>query len=905
MEANPRKLYELLFTGNQFVIPVFQRKYVWKKQNWERLWDDIEALRENGATAHFMGSIVTAPHKIEPGTIPQYVVIDGQQRMITLVALLAAIRDEAKGADTGTLAEQIQKQYLVHEFAKGDMKFKVFPRLLDRDSFFALVNGTPTDADGSGITEAYRFFRTQIAASDTGDDAKYLSELFTAVTQQLAFVSITLDADQNPWAIFETLNARGVPLKQGDLIRNHMFMSVALDEQDEFDDEHWRPFEQLFEASSEGDAIPPEDFYRAFLMRGGTYVRPENAYLAFQRDPDVRSQSPAALTALLAEYLRCFAWIHRPRTAPSSDLTRELSRLRRLDVTATYPLVLSLLWRFHQGELSAADAAESVRAIQAYHIRRSICGWSTTDYARAMPGIIAKLEDENVREGLICSLAAKGWPTDEAFAKALPDYPVYKRFLKLTRVLLLALEDPDAHKEKVDVEMLLDDSTISIEHVMPQTIGTDKNGLAWREMLGDEWQVAQQSLLHTIGNLTLTGYNTPLSNRPYAWKRDEFAKSNLGLNKWFAEVPEWTPEAIRERGARLTQRILGLWPSAAAMEPAAADVEPDELQGGPSLSWAEAEPLYVQFREAYAQHLSDSSEGYELLATNSPYYWPVVTGLRWASIYVIARASRRDLTVQAHMYSNSSATAFNMLRRHADEIESGVGMPVSWVAKQGSPGRNIELTRPLDLSNKDSWPERNAWATSCIKALVQALSPLLGRELPFGEARQWTEQEFYAELCARCPAAEAPTRRLVEWAIGHGLRIAWGNWTKTALFTVMCPSGQDWLRLFKVTSDNGLVILFSYLAETSEFASEESRALVLEQLNAIGPFDLPSSVIQGEPVVPLMVLDDPETRASFLEFVALIAGRLKGDHAAEAAALPPRSDGFTVDADVTGGGPNG
>ena len=128
------------------------------------------------------------------------------------------------------------------------------------------------------------------------------------------------------------------------------------------------------------------------------------------------------------------------------------------------------------------------------------------------------------------------------------------------------------------------------------------------------------------------------------------------------------------------------------MEPAAADVEPDELQGGPSLSWAEDEPLYIQFREALAQHLRDSSEGYGLLETNSPYYWPVATGLRWASIYVIPRASRRDLTVQAHMYSNSSATAFTMLRQRADEIECGVGMPVSWVAKQGSLGRNIELT---------------------------------------------------------------------------------------------------------------------------------------------------------------------------------------------------------------------
>jgi uncharacterized protein with ParB-like and HNH nuclease domain len=882
MEANPRKLYELLFGGNQFVIPVFQRKYVWKKPNWERLWDDIQALRENGSSAHFMGSIVTVPYKVELGTVPQYVVIDGQQRMITLVVLLAAIRDEAKGADADTLPEQVQKQYLIHEFASGDMKYKVFPRLLDRDAFFDVIEGKPADGDASGITDAYRFFRAQIAASGSSGKAKYLKELFAAVTQQLAFVSITLDADQNPWAIFETLNARGVPLKQGDLIRNHMFMRVPLGEQDEFDEKHWRPFEQRFEAGPDGDAIPPEDFYRDFLMRRGTYVRPENTYLAFQRDPDVQAYSPVALTAFLTEYLDCYAWIHRPHTAPSSDLARELSRLRRLDVTATYPLVLNLLWRYHQGEMSAKDAAESVRAIQSYHIRRSICGWSTTDYARAMPGIVAKLDEGNVRKSLICSLAAKGWPADEAFAKALPEYPVYKRYLKLTRVLLLALEDLDTHKEKVDVGALLDHGVISIEHVMPQSIGTDKQGLAWREMLGENWQEIQQSLLHSIGNLTLTGYNTKLSNGDFDWKREEFAKSKLALNSWFSEVHEWNADAIRERGRKLTDQVIAIWPSAGAMEPAAVDVQSDEMQGGPTLSWDEAKPLYLEFWEGFQQHLQGSNDPLELMDGGSPYYVLVAAGMRWSDIAVIARASKGDLTVQLQMYGTWSPTAFNLLRQHTDKIEADIGKPVTWVAKQGSPARRIELVRPLDLTNKSAWPEQYEWAASAIHALVRALTPLLGRKLPLGEAQQWTEPEFYVELGARCPAAEAVARRIVEWAVAHGLKIAWGNWTKTPLFTVMSPSGQDWVRLFKVSADNGLSILFAYLAETPAFASEDSRAQLLKQVNAIAPFDLPPEVINGEPVVPLTVLSDPETRAGFLELIASIAEGLNAGQAEEA-----------------------
>ena len=173
MDANPRKLYEFLHAGNQFVIPVFQRKYVWKKKNWERLWEDLQALSEAAEKLHFMGSIVSVPYHSEPGEPPQFLVIDGQQRMITLVTLLAAIRDEAKAAGDDLLARQIQTDYLIHQYAEGDLRYKVFPRLRDRGAFFALVDEAPDGADGSGITEAYRYFRDQIAASGAEGRAAY------------------------------------------------------------------------------------------------------------------------------------------------------------------------------------------------------------------------------------------------------------------------------------------------------------------------------------------------------------------------------------------------------------------------------------------------------------------------------------------------------------------------------------------------------------------------------------------------------------------------------------------------------------------------------------------------------------------------------------------------------------
>ena len=873
MEANPRKLYDLLFAGNQFVIPVFQRKYVWKKPNWERLWDDIEGLQEDGGAAHFMGSIVTAPYKTEPGTIPQYIVIDGQQRLITLVTLLAAIRDEARVAAVGTLPDQIQKQYLVHEFGSGDTRFKVFPRLLDRDAYFALVEGEPQVTDGSGMTDAYRFFRAQISGAKTADMARYVTELFAAVTQRLAFVSITLDAEQNPWAIFETLNARGVVLKQSDLIRNHMFMKVPLGEQDDFDDKHWRAFEQLFEAGEDAAAIPPEDFYRDFLMRNGGYVRPETTYLSFQADPLVKSTPSVELTFVLSAYLRCYSWIHRPRTAPDKSLTRELSRLRQLSIGATYPLVLDILWRYSQDELSGVEAARCVQAISAFYIRRAVCGWSAGGYYKSMPAAIPMIDASDVVGSLTRYLAARGWPTNDEFERVLLDYPLYRRFLRVARVMLLALEDPDAHKENVDVEMLLDKGTISIEHVMPQTIRDDEYGMAWQAMLGEDWQADKERWLHAIGNLTLTGYNTPLSNRPYAWKREEFAKSHLGLNDWFATREAWDAVAIEQRGTALTQRVVELWPSAGVFDASAAGIAVEDLESKPSLTGAQLEPLYIKFWQGMDEHLKSTDDHLTLRGTDT-WYRSVDPRLRWAGTYVVTRGTARELVVQVEARATWSPTVFNFLQMHRDRIEQGLGPRIDWLTPEGSDQRKLEVKHPLDLSAEAKWPEYYEWLRHTINALHDALVPLLGLNLPRGEQQAWSEKSFFEELATRCPSADKPSRRLIESLVTDDFCVSWGDWAKTAVMLIDVPTSDSSVRIARLYADNSVSVHFNNLKATEAFASDDSRHELLSRLNAIRPFELPESVIVKEPYVPLMILDDPETRASFLELLKWVRQRL-------------------------------
>lgn len=331
MQVSERKLKDLLHTGDQFVIPVFQREYVWRERDWERLWDDLSALREaDGPVEHFMGAIVSVPSQDnQPGEMSRYLVIDGQQRLITFGALLCAIRDHAKMYNLDTLGAQIQKSYLIHEFGEGLERYKILPRIRDREQFFNLVD-EKTLKGRSRIGDAYAYFSEKMGDAD-GETEQFLRDMLTAVTAQLSLVTITLQPDQNPFAIFASLNATGQKLEEADLIRNFVFMDVPLTQQDAFDNESWTPFESRFLGQGRGSAVDLTDFYRDFLMRNGRYVRKDEVYLGFQRDDAAKEATRQALVAELDRAATRYLWISRPDTAPTASLRLELARIRRLE----------------------------------------------------------------------------------------------------------------------------------------------------------------------------------------------------------------------------------------------------------------------------------------------------------------------------------------------------------------------------------------------------------------------------------------------------------------------------------------------------------------------------------------------------------------------------------------------
>lgn len=568
MDAEDLYLQDLFTGKDQYTIPVFQRRYSWEKKQWEQIWEDITLLLDSplGEEEHFIGAFVTMSGENKPGSRPKYLVIDGQQRLITICLILCAIRDTAAELTEDTLSEipeeesdslknlpdKIQDENLIDPYEEGQDKYRIISRTEDRDALFELLEQgeLEEDLEETSIGEAYAYFSDSV--QDLVDEVSVYSlyKLRQIIIEQLPLAMITAEEDENPYTIFETLNERGLDLHESDLIRNFVFMQLNLDEQDEFNREYWLPFEQKFEETEEYDEEDLTRFYRMYLMRNGNYVKQNGVYDSFKKRVGL---TPHKLAEQLDYYSNLYLSIRRPEEASPGWLRDLLVRKQSLDIGTADPLILNLLDRWKSGKLSDDDLRRAFRGLESFAIRRSICDRSTRGYYQIFPTSISSIDEENVVDSLFEYLFGRGWPDDEEFRSAFTTFDLYTREPEKCRLILKTLQQDYGHKEPVKL------GELQIEHVIPQTIGNDKHGEAWKSMLGEDWEEIHEKWVHTPGNLTLTGYNPELSNRKFEDKQDLLEDSHLDLNDHFVEVDKWTELEIRDRGEELAQRCAQLW----------------------------------------------------------------------------------------------------------------------------------------------------------------------------------------------------------------------------------------------------------------------------------------------------------------------------------------------------------
>jgi hypothetical protein len=367
----------------------------------------------------------------------------------------------------------------------------------------------------------------------------------------MSLVVITV-AGENPYEIFESLNSTGLPLEQSDLIRNYVFMEVPLAEQEAFFREHWGRYESAFEARDEFPAMDVTSFYRNYLMRTGGYSKRNETYIDFKNQNRERHLDPTTQVAELSRFARFQSWLDRPSTCKEQFLRRWLSDVSLLDITTAHPLLLVLLDRWEAKSLTTDDLGRCVEDLSSFVLRRSMTGESTRAYGRWFPEAIRSIASDPVHD-LRHYWSSRGWPTDAQFARAMVEFQLYRRERSKCRLILERLEASYGHKERVDP------STLTIEHVMPQTVGDDEYGWSWQRTLGPGWYELHQQWVHTLGNLTLTGYNPDMSNRDYQSKRYWLTDSNLVLNSCFKPADTWGVHEIRARGERLATEIAALW----------------------------------------------------------------------------------------------------------------------------------------------------------------------------------------------------------------------------------------------------------------------------------------------------------------------------------------------------------
>ncbi len=548
MKVDNVRLVNLLEGSRQFVVPRFQRTYSWKKKQWDELWDDLEEL-SNGNTGreHFMGAIVTMPIDMQPHGVNKFLLIDGQQRLTTILIILACIRDLAR--DKGQLAEKIDNLYLKNQYSEDRNRHKLLPTQIDMDAFRGVLDGKM--GAKSPVSEVYNFFNRKLRQSLKGDDAMNLEQVLETVIDRLVFASIVIDKDDNPYRIFHSLNGTGEDLTQSDLVRNHIFMHMDEDDEEIAYEDYWLPIQQALTEQKELDK-----FMVDFVLKDGDFVSKSSVYDRIRHETARATNKAKFVQDLLENLAIYFAFYQKlvdPSTEQNTRLRTLISRLNSLRITTPYPLLLNLYRDMDNGRINASEMCDILELIESYLVRRYFCRIHSRGLTHVFISMYKQISrHSDMVDAAKTYLCDRKFPIDEDFMKGWISYPVYGTGIQdRSRFVLEALElHLNQNNEMVD----LNNDRITREHIMPRTLSVQ-----WENLLGPNSKATHETYLNTIGNLTLTGENESMGNKPFPEKKGVFARSNFALNEYFRNCGEWDDSAIVKRAKHLGQLALEIW----------------------------------------------------------------------------------------------------------------------------------------------------------------------------------------------------------------------------------------------------------------------------------------------------------------------------------------------------------
>lgn len=554
MKGSASHLLEFLEgSKKRFIIPVYQRNYDWKIENCKQLYDDLVQVIRQDKASHFFGSIVSYAHLRD-----DVVLIDGQQRVTTvsliLIAIINAIKNGAVSSEEDNLVERLRDTYIIDKYRKDERKVRLKPFRDDCNAFDKLIFGQEEDfVKDSKVTINYHYFYNRLV------EQKELTvdQLFQAI-DSLQIIDIVLEPEHgdDPQLIFESLNSTGLDLTEADKIRNFILMGLSPDVQEQYYDNYWNRIERC--CGSELDS-----FVRNFLtIETGSIPNIRKVYQAFKQYANGKD-----INSLLDKMLQYALAYQRLTTFDlgNAEANEIAKRLDLLDMTVAYPFLMAFMLYAKENGIYDQEITRVLSCIETFIFRRLMCDLPTNALNKIFSTLhktISKLkkETDSYSDVMIYYLENRklsaAFPKDEEFINGFTTKNIYAMRGKNKSYLFERLENGSS-KEKNDIVGNINDGILTIEHIMPQTLNP-----SWKSALGPQCEAIHEKWLHTIANLTLTGYNSTYSNKSFTEKKsieNGFLQSGLRLNQFIAKFDQWTETELEKRKIDLCEKALKIW----------------------------------------------------------------------------------------------------------------------------------------------------------------------------------------------------------------------------------------------------------------------------------------------------------------------------------------------------------
>jgi alkylated DNA nucleotide flippase Atl1 len=818
MKAGETTFEELIQGQKQFVVPLYQRTYSWQADQLGRLWDDIleKVHGENGGleTTHFLGSVVLSPGLVQAAGVQRWIVVDGQQRLTTLMLALCAIRDHVTAANPDE-RDRFNDLYLTNRYKQGDDFLRLTPTKADVASFLACIRSTAAAGGSDNIGAAYRYFRERLEALDDSGDPVNPADVEAVIARRLGLVQITADRDDNVHRIFESLNNTGLELTQADLVRNQIFMLLPARGESVYESV-WLPLQKRLSADQLEDLV-----YLHLVLTGHPRIRRDGIARAMESELRMAPSEEyvESVVRVLDRRSRHLERIVNPDREPDGRIRAAFRRLKTWGAQVAYPLLMLVLDNQEAGTVTTDEVVDVLMYVESFIVRRMMCRIPTNNLNRIFNGLVSQVPGEGSLPAAVRQFLSRErnfWPRDEELRAAIESKPFYLQGrIPQQQLILRRLEEAFGSKETPDFEK----AQYSIEHVLPQTPTPEWLGqLTQSTDEGETPEELHQRLVHTLGNLTLTAYNSELSNNPFERKQDLYRVSGLEMNRQIAATTHWGKAEILLRADKLAELAASTWPGPI-----------------PGIVGAEPGRDWNLLHQAMAAMPPGSWTSYGDLAALVGSH-PVPVGVHLASTAVPNghRALRGDGAI-------SESFRWQLPDEHRDVkdvlIEEGVRFD-----ERG-------LADPLQrLSASDL-------------AVLIGLEDDGGRALP----REWVvdslpDDEVHRTFLSQLQAVQGPlvagaVQRLTEEWVALGGRLTFGTAAQTTCFL---STGADWMLPWPggIYPAGHFEVAFKPMATRPPFDDIAHRDELRRRLNLAPGIDIPSAKLTLYPSFPLSVLCD-------------------------------------------------